>query len=555
MRGDGELVLLLAADLPLERGERGVTRPSTARCAARRSAGSTAPRCCGRTLASAASRPCRVLARLASSRILRSFSLTAIGASEVVSVPPAMPTSIWPSAILLATWIGRLEPGVARLLDVVGRGLGREPGAEHRLAGQVEVAGVLEHRAGDDLAEPLALRGRSGRPGRRWRRSACPGWTRSRRRVLERANGIRLPPTTATRRVCGLHGRLLTWSEVVLVVRRRCTEWHVTIRGRRVTRRLHALTARRPTGGPDRAMSDRYQSLIHTPVGQLLAKNLGLPNPVRLDRWTEGAPLVDGTVARRRRRPARQDAAVAALDELGIAAVEDAAGGPDATRAWSSTPPASPPRTGSSSCRSSSPRCCAASSAARASSCSARRRSPRTPARSGSRSAPSRASPARSARRSAAAAPSSSCTSPRAPTARSPRRWRSCSPPSRPTSRARSSGSARTARPPWPRRSPTGPRPLAGKVALVTGASRGIGEQIARVLHRDGATVLGIDVPRPPSELQAVMTELDGDHLDPRHHRQGRPAADRPARQGRSTAASTSSCTTPASPATSGWPT
>ncbi|HET8971465.1 MAG TPA: SDR family NAD(P)-dependent oxidoreductase, partial [Candidatus Nanopelagicales bacterium] len=53
----------------------------------------------------------------------------------------------------------------------------------------------------------------------------------------------------------------------------------------------------------------------------------------------------------------------------------------------------------------------------------------------------------------------------------------------------------------------------AGKVALVTGASRGIGEQIARVLHRDGATVVGLDVPQAASELQTLMKELDGDWI------------------------------------------
>ncbi len=57
-------------------------------------------------------------------------------------------------------------------------------------------------------------------------------------------------------------------------------------------------------------------------------------------------------------------------------------------------------------------------------------------------------------------------------------------------------------------------RPLDDTLALVTGASRGIGEAIATTLHRDGANLVLLDVPALSEELKRVADRLGAETIE-----------------------------------------
>ncbi|GAB3666129.1 3-oxoacyl-ACP reductase [Nocardioides korecus] len=257
-------------------------------------------------------------------------------------------------------------------------------------------------------------------------------------------------------------------------------------------------------------MSDRYQSFSSSPIGKLVVKNLGLPAPVRLDRWNEGDPVVDGTVVLG--GEGRLGAALtSSLDALGVTHVAAGAEGEkykalvfDATGITEAGGLIALQQFFTPLMRSltTSARVVVLGTV------------PEQTASAGERIA-QRALEGFTRSLGKEIGKGSTVNllyvAPDAEQTLESTLAFFLSPKS-----AYVSGQV-------VRLGATGTteavavadqvKPLTGKTVIVTGASRGIGEQIARVLHRDGATVLGIDVPQAASELQSLMKELDGDHL------------------------------------------
>jgi 3-oxoacyl-[acyl-carrier protein] reductase len=261
-------------------------------------------------------------------------------------------------------------------------------------------------------------------------------------------------------------------------------------------------------------MSDKYQGFIQSPIGKVLAKNLGLPTPMKLERYTAGAPLVDGTVLVGG-RGRLIESLPGLLDTLGVSSTAttpepDSEGGGrikglvfDATGLTSSSELVAlrdfftPVMRSLEAC--------------------ARVVVIGTPPElvSGGERVAQRALEGFTRSLGKEIGRGSTVqlvyVADGAEAAATSTLGFLLSPKSAYVSGQVVRIGAQGTRTDVPSVDPL--TPLSGKIALVTGASRGIGEEVARVLARDGATVVGVDVPQAASDLQALMKELNGDWL------------------------------------------
>ncbi len=257
-------------------------------------------------------------------------------------------------------------------------------------------------------------------------------------------------------------------------------------------------------------MTDRYQAFTASPLGKLLVKNLGLPAPMRLDRWHEGAPLVDGTVVTGG-TGRLADQVTVSLDGLGIANTRSGVPGEkykglvfDATGLREPGDLVALQQFFTPLLRSLAPCARVVVLGTVPESLQGSERIAQRALEGFTRSLGKEIGRGSTVNLLYVADGAEQTLDSSLAFYLSPK----SAYVSGQVARLGATGTTEVAEQPA-----DADRPLAGKLAIVTGASRGIGEQIARVLHRDGATVLGIDVPQAASELQGLMRELDGDHL------------------------------------------
>ncbi|MCW2784305.1 MAG: fabG 10 [Marmoricola sp.] len=257
-------------------------------------------------------------------------------------------------------------------------------------------------------------------------------------------------------------------------------------------------------------MSDRYQSFSKSPVGQMFVKNLGLPSPEKLDRWSDGSPLVDGTVVVG--GSGRLGTTLTStLDDLGIATTAVAAEGEKYKGLVFDATGLTTPESLIALQEFFTPLLRSLQGCARVvvlgtnptQTDSVDERIAQRALEGFTRSLGKEIGKGSTVNLVYVAPGAESTISSTLAFFLSPK----SAYVSGQVARLGLTGTKKAAK------VTDQTKPLAGKVAIVTGASRGIGEQIARVLHRDGATVLGIDVPQAASELQALMKELGGDPL------------------------------------------